>query len=303
MNHATLLLPMLIAEAGLGYPRGWGHPVMAAGSLIDTLERRWNRGHAVRQRLGGVALLGVLIGASAILGGAIERIAGTGWGLAVVVLVGTTGLAQRSLDDHVRAVLRPLAAGDLSGARAAVGMIVGRDTDTLEEAGVATAAIESLAESFCDGVVAPAFWFLLLGLPGLFAAKAINTADSMIGHRTPRHLWFGWAAARADDGVNWLPARLSGVLICLAGRGGWRTMLRDARHHASPNGGWPEAAMAGALSCTLGGPVSYDREPAMRAILGQGPRPDAGDLARALWIYRVACVLLWVIVGGIAWLA
>jgi adenosylcobinamide-phosphate synthase len=142
-----------------------------------------------------------------------------------------------------------------------------------------------------------------LGLPGLFAAKAINTADSMIGHRTPRHLWFGWAAARADDDVNWLPARLSGVLLCLAGRGGWRTMLRDARHHASPNGGWPEAAMAGALSCTLGGPVSYDREPAMRTILGQGPRPGAHDLARALRIYRVAGVLLWLIVGGIAWLA
>ena len=303
MNHAALLLPMLIAEAALGYPRGWWHPVMAVGSLIDTVERRWNRGDAVRQRLGGVALLGVLIGASAILGGAIERIAGHGWGLAVVVLVGTTGLAQRSLDDHVRAVLQPLATGDLPGARNAVAMIVGRDTDALEEAGVATAAIESLAESFCDGVVAPAFWFLLLGLPGLFAAKAINTADSMIGHRTPRHLWFGWAAARADDGVNWLPARLSGVLLCLAGRGGWRTMLRDARYHASPNGGWPEAAMAGALGRTLGGPVSYDREPAMRAILGQGPRPGAHDLARALWIYRVACVLLWVIVGGIAWLA
>ena len=303
MNHAALLLPMLIAEAALGYPRGWWHPVMAVGTLIDTVERRWNRGDAVRQRLGGIALLGVLIGASAILGGAIERIAGDGWGLAIVVLVGTTGLAQRSLDDHVRAVLRPLAAGDLPGARNAVGMIVGRDTDTLDEAGVATAAIESLAESFCDGVVAPAFWFVLLGLPGLFAAKAINTADSMIGHRTPRHLWFGWAAARADDGVNWLPARLSGVLLCLAARGGWRTMLRDARHHASPNGGWPEAAIAGALARTLGGPVSYDREPAMRAILGQGPRPAAHDLARALWIYRVACVLLWLIVGGIAWLA
>lgn len=303
MNHAALLLPMLIAEAALGYPSGWWHPVMAVGGLIDAIERRWNRGDAVRQRLGGVALLSVLIGASTILGGAIERIAGHGWGLAVVVLVGTTGLAQRSLGDHVRAVLRPLAAGDLPGARNAVAMIVGRDTDTLDEAGVATAAIESLAESFCDGVVAPAFWFLLLGLPGLFAAKAINTADSMIGHRTPRYVWFGWAAARADDGVNWLPARLSGVLLCLAGRGGWRTMLRDARHHASPNGGWPEAAMAGALGRTLGGPVSYDREPAMRAILGQGPRPGAHDLARALRIYRVACVLLWVIVGGIAWLA
>lgn len=303
MNHAALLLPMLIAEAALGYPSGWRHPVMAVGGLIDAVERRWNRGDAVRQRLGGVALLGVLIAASAVLGGGIERVAGHGWGLVIVVLIGTTGLAQRSLDDHVAAVLHPLAAGNLPDARNAVAMIVGRDTDALDEAGVATAAIESLAESLCDGVVAPAFWFLLLGLPGLFAAKAINTADSIIGHRTPRYIWFGWAAARADDGVNWLPARLSGVLLCLAGRGGWRTMLRDARHHASPNGGWPEAAMAGALRRTLGGPVSYDGEPAMRAILGQGPRPGADDLARALRVYRVACVLLWLIVGGIAWLA
>ena len=300
MNHAALLLPMLIMEAAFGYPRRWPHPVMAAGALIDRLERRWNRGDAVRQWLGGVALLMLLITAFALIGVVIERIAGRDWGLVLVVIVGTTGLAQRSLDDHVVAVLRPLRAGDLGAARAAVAMIVGRDTNRLDEAGVATAAIESLAESFCDGVVAPAFWFLLAGLPGLFAAKAINTADSMIGHRTPRHRWFGWAAARTDDGVNWIPARLSGALICLAGRGGWRTMLRDAPRHASPNGGRPEAAMAGALGCTLGGPVSYDGEPAARALLGAGSRADALDLARALWIYRIACGLLWLLVGGIA---
>ncbi len=293
---------MLIAEAAWGYPRGWPHPVMAAGALIAAGECRWNRGGARRQRIAGVALLVLLVALAVGIGLGIERLAGSGWGVIAVVAIGTTGLAQRSLHDHVASVLAPLARGDLPAARAAVAMIVGRDTEALDEAGVATAAIESLAESFCDGVVAPACWFLVAGLPGLFAAKAINTADSMIGHRTPRLLRFGWAAARADDGVNWLPARLSGVLICLAGRGGWRTMLRDAPHHASPNGGWPEAAMAGALGRRLGGPVCYDAEPAARAVLGTGTPPDAADLASALRIYRSACLLLWCLVGALAWL-
>ena len=308
MSHAAPLVAMLIAEAALGYPRRWPHPVMAAGALIAAGERRWNRGSALRQRCAGVALLLLLVALAAGIGLGIERLVAHGssqgwdWGLIVVVAIGTTGLAQRSLYDHVAAVLAPLARGDLPAARAAVAMIVGRDTDALDEAGVATAAIESLAESFCDGVVAPAFWFCVAGLPGLFAAKAINTADSMIGHRTPRLLRFGWAAARTDDGVNWLPARIAGGLICLAARSGWATMLRDARHHASPNGGWPEAAMAGALGRRLGGPVRYDGEPAARSILGNGALPDAGDLARALHIYRVACLLLWCLVGALAWL-
>lgn len=292
---------MLIAEAALGYPRRWPHPVMAAGALIAAVERRWNRGRATRRRLAGVGLVGLLLAASVLTGGAIERLAGGGWGLLLVVAAGTTGLAQRSLHDHVAAVLAPLAKGDLPAARCAVAMIVGRDTAALDEAGVATAATESLAESFCDGVVGPAFWFLVAGLPGLFAAKAINTADSMVGHRTPRFEHFGWAAARADDVVNWIPARIAGGLICLAGSGGWRTMARDAPAHASPNGGWPEAAMAGALGRRLGGPVSYDGEPAARAILGEGPAPDVHDLARALRLYRVACLLLWLAVGIAAW--
>jgi adenosylcobinamide-phosphate synthase len=301
VNGAGLLLPVLIAEAIVGYPRRWPHPVMAAGALIAGAERRWNRGSPTRQWLRGVALLAVLVALAALLGGVIEYVAGKGWGLIAVVAAGTTGLAQRSLHEHVLAVLAPLAAGDMTGARAAVGMIVGRDTAELDQQGVATAAIESLAESFCDGVVAPAFWFLLAGLPGLFAAEAINTADSMVGHRTPELKWFGWASARADDAVNWLPARVSGVLICLAARRGWRTMGRDARFHASPNGGWPEAAMAGALGRQLGGPVCYDGEPAVRATLGAGRPPDAADLARAMRVYRLACLLLWIVAGAAAW--
>ncbi len=286
-------LAALIVEAGIGYPRRWWHPVMGVGALIAGFERRWNR----RRRLEGVILVLLLVALSIVLGRVIERM-----GTIVTVLAATTGLAQRSLHDHVAAVARPLAAGDLSAARAAVAMIVGRDTDTLDEAGVATAAIESLAESFCDGVVAPALGLLLFGLPGLFAVKAINTADSMVGHRTPELCAFGWALARADDIVNFVPARIAGALIALAGRGGWREMRRDAPSHASPNGGWPEAAMAGALGRRLGGAVTYDGEPAQRAILGDGPRPDARDLARALVIYRTACLLLWMLVGLFPWL-
>lgn len=288
-----IVLAALIVEAALGYPRRWWHPVMGVGALIGWFERRWNR----RRRLEGVALVVLLVALSVVLGLAIERL-----GTVVTTLVATTGLAQRSLHDHVAAVARPLMAGDLAAARQAVAMIVGRDTAALDEAGVATAAIESLAESFCDGVVAPALGLLLFGLPGLFAVKAINTADSMVGHRTPALGAFGWAAAKADDVVNFVPARLAGALIALAGRGGWHAMLRDARHHASPNGGWPEAAMAGALGRRLGGAVSYDGEPTQRAVLGDGPRPDAGDLTCALGIYRTACLLLWLLVGGVAWL-
>lgn len=288
-----IALAALIVEAAVGYPHRWWHPVMGVGTLIDRFERRWNR----RRRAEGVALVMLLVALSVVLGSAIERL-----GTVVTVVVATTGLAQRSLYDHVAAVARPLAAGDLSAARAAVAMIVGRDTDTLDDAGVATAAIESLAESFCDGVVAPALGLLLFGLPGLFAVKAINTADSMVGHRTPGLGAFGWAAARADDIVNFVPARVAGVLIALAGRGGWRAMRRDARRHASPNGGWPEAAMAGALGRRLGGAVRYDGEFACRAVLGDGPPPGAADLTRALGIYRTACLLLWALVGVVAWL-
>nr|WP_277924040.1 adenosylcobinamide-phosphate synthase CbiB [Sphingomonas hankookensis] len=282
----------LIVEAAFGYPRRWWHPVMGVGVLIDRFEARWNR----RRRLEGVALVVLLVALSVALGLAIERL-----GTVVSVLVATTGLAQRSLNDHVAAVAQPLAAGDLPAARAAVAMIVGRDTDRLNDAGVATAAIESLAESFCDGVVAPAIGLLLFGLPGLFAVKTINTADSMVGHRTPELRAFGWASAKADDVVNFVPARIAGALVAIAGRGGWRTMWRDAPGHASPNGGWPEAAMAGALGRRLGGPVSYDGKVAARAVLGDGPRPDARDLMAALRIYRTACLLLWLLIGGFAW--
>jgi adenosylcobinamide-phosphate synthase len=209
-------------------------------------------------------------------------------------------LAQRSLYDHVARVRDAFAVGGLAAARAAVSMIVGRDPDSLDEAGVCRAAIESCAENFSDGVVAPAFWFALLGLPGLIAYKTVNTADSMIGHRTPRHEAFGWAAARFDDVLNVCPARLAGVLVALAGpvSGGHplqalTTMWRDARKYRSPNAGWPESAMAAALALALAGPRRYGTRRVDDPFLNPEGRPTAtpGDITRALRVFVAAGVL------------
>jgi adenosylcobinamide-phosphate synthase len=214
-------------------------------------------------------------------------------------LIASTGLAQKSLFVHVGNVLVALRKGDLSAARERVSMIVGRDTRQLDESGVSAAALESLAESFNDGIVAPAFWLVVGGLPGLFAYKTLNTADSLIGHKEERWRAFGWAAARADDVVNLIPARLAGTLLAMAGWGGWRAMFRDASKHASPNAGWPEAAMAGALGVQLGGPTSYDGVVHERPIFGSGARPGVIDLRRGLGIYVIACLLLWLLVAAL----
>jgi adenosylcobinamide-phosphate synthase len=309
-----LALAAVALESAAGYP-GWlhrrlPHPVVWLGRAIDGLERRWNRanrGEGVRRGLGVLAML--LVGAAAALAGlAVERLlGGLAWGAAAIALVATLGVAQRSLFDHVRAVLRPLADGDLPAARRAVGLIVGRDTGALTPGEVAGAALESLAESFNDGVVAPVFWFVVAGLPGLFLYKAANTADSLIGHREPRWRAFGWAAARTDDILNLVPARLAGALLALAGGpgsgGGWAVMLREAGRHASPNAGWPEAAMAGALGVRLGGPARYDGVLHDRPVFGGGPLPGAADLRRGLRLYVIACALMWglLALGGLAW--
>jgi adenosylcobinamide-phosphate synthase len=301
VERSTQLLVILLLEAAIGYPqwlyRAIRHPVVWMGALITLLEARWNVGSERRRLIAGCALMLLLLFVVAAVGVLVE------WAsLVALVLIGTTMLAQRSLYTHVADVLRPLAAGDLGAARLAVAQIVGRDTESLNAEGVSAAAIESLSESFCDGIVAPAFWFLVAGLPGLIACKAINTADSMIGHKDERHRAFGWAAARADDLVNFIPARLAGLLICAVGPGGLITMFRDAHLHASPNAGWPEAAMAGVLARQLGGPVSYDGESAHRASLGNGPRPDVASLRVALRVFGRACLALWMIVGALAWL-
>jgi len=304
------VLAALVLEALVGYPawlyRRLSHPVVAVGAAIDWLERTWNRpvrSASVRKALGVCAVV-LWVGAAIAAGASLDRtLKAQVWGFPVWVAIATVGLAQKSLHQHVVAVERPLKAQDLPSARAAVAQIVGRDVDRLDPSGVSAAAIESLAESFSDGIVAPAFWLLVGGLAGLFAYKVVNTADSMIGHLESRYRAFGWAAARTDDLMNLIPARLTGALIALAGAGGWSVMVRDAPRHASPNAGWPEAAMAGALGLQLGGPAVYDGEILERPRFGAGRAPAVEDVKRGLAVYRRACVLLWsmLAVGALLW--
>jgi adenosylcobinamide-phosphate synthase len=305
---SRLALGALMLEAAFGYPQALEqrvpHPVTRVGAAIDALDRRWNRADRseAQRRLLGVGAMALVGGGAIAAGLALTRaLKGRPGGGAALAVLATVGLAQRSLYDHVNAVLRPLEAGDLPAARTAVAMIVGRDTADLDPSGIALAALESLAESFNDGVVAPAFWLALGGLPGLFAYKAVNTADSMIGHKEPRWRSFGWAAARTDDAMNLAPARLAGALIAWAGGSGWQVMRRDAPKHASPNSGWPEAGMAGSLGVRLGGPVRYDGVLTDRPVFGDGPAPTPADLRRGLDIYRRACGILWLGMGALAW--
>ncbi len=301
----------MLAEAALGYPdwlvRRAGHPVMWIGAAIAWLDRTLNRGRARRAR--GVAALAVVLALAGVPSWALQA-AVLRWlphpvGFVVLALAAASLLAQRSLWTHVRAVATGLDRG-LAEGRAAVSHIVGRDPDSLDEAGVARAAIESLAENFSDGIVAPALWCALLGLPGIAMYKAVNTADSMIGHRTPRHEAFGWAAARLDDLVNLPASRLSALLLSAASlhRTGpaIRSALRDAARHRSPNAGWPEAAMAGALGLRLAGPRVYGAIRVEDAWMGDG-RAEAGaaDIGRALLLFRRACVATVAAAAALSW--
>lgn len=254
------------------------HPVALMGRMIAALDGALNAGALRRAK--GVAAVAILVGVSGGIAVALAEVGG--WILEVVAVA--ILLAQNSLLRHFDAVREPLARGDLAAARAALALIVGRDVQNLDENGIARAGIESLAESTSDGVVAPAFWGALFGLPGIAIYKAINTADSMIGHRDARYGEFGWAAARFDDLLNLAPARITGLLFALAARSrtALEIMLRDARKHASPNAGFPEAAMAGALDIQLGGPRAYDGEAHELPWFGDG-RTDASaeDMRRA----------------------
>jgi adenosylcobinamide-phosphate synthase len=308
LSPLLVLVTALIIDAVLGDPpwlwRNIPHPVALIGKLIDFLEGKLNRPNrtAYDRRVRG-ALVAVVLTLGAVwlgwlvtelrreypLGGLLEL--ALTWSL----------IAQRSLYEHVRAVAQGLAKDGLSGGRRAVSMIVGRDPDSLDEAAVSRAAIESCAENFSDAVVAPVFWFVLFGLPGLLAYKAVNTLDSMIGHRSERYLEFGMVSARLDDAMNLIPARFAGLLIAIASAfvpggnpwRGWRVMLRDHGRHRSPNSGWPEAAMAGALGLALGGPRRYPGYVAQEKWLGDGGREKAGlaDIHAALFIMAVACLL------------
>ena len=314
-----ILALALLIEAVAGYPdrlyRALGHPVTWIGRLITALEGRLNRGDAPARRRGGVLALLLLLAAVAAVSLALTALAGLaghGFGLLLLALLAASLPAQRSLFLHVRRVAQALRIEGLAGGRHAVSMIVGRNPESLDEPAVCRAAIESLAENFSDGIVAPAFWIGAGGLAGGALYKAINTADSMVGHRTPRFEAFGWASARLDDLVNLPASRLAAFLLIAAAflsrdasaAGAWRALRRDAGHHRSPNAGWPEAAMAGALGLRLAGPRVYGATRVEDAWMGSGrAEATADDIARALVVYRRACLLLWGLAAGLAGVA
>lgn len=309
----------LIIERIFGYPdwlfRRIGHPVTWIGGLISRLDTNWNREEddfARRKRKGILTLL-VLLGTVIVVALTLEYgLLFLPFGPILLALVAASLPAQKSLEQHVAAVATALRYGGLQAGRKAVSMIVGRDPEKLDEAAVSRAAIESLAENFSDGVVAPAFWLGIGGLAGGAAYKAANTADSMIGHRSPRHEAFGWAAARFDDMINLPASRLSALLFMIAAffipgaspRGAINAVLRDARHHRSPNAGWPEAAMAGALGIALAGPRSYGGQMIEARFMGEGGRTELSyeDIGRALKLARIADGLLIGLFGILAWI-
>ena len=314
----TLALFAMLIELGLGYPQRLlgliGHPATWIGRVIDALDRRLNgepppiplrlagKDDKAVRRVAGIAavlILLVIVGVAAFL---IERgLLRLPFGVVAAALVASTLIAQRSLHRHVANVADALEREGLGAGRAAVAHIVGRDTQALDAAGIARAAIESLAENFSDGIVAPVLWMVIGGLPGAALYKAVNTADSMIGHRTPRHAAFGWAAARLDDLLNLPASRLAALLLVAAaalskqGSAGtaWRAIRRDAPRHRSPNAGYPEAAMAGALGLALAGPRSYGGVRVEDATMGAGRRDaNAAEIRRALALYHTADAIL-----------
>lgn len=304
-----LAFSALIVERIVGYPdwlfRRIGHPVTWIGALISRLDRDLNResdDFSTRRRKGILALL-ALLGITILLGLVIQYdLMLIPLGPVLLVLLAASLPAQKSLETHVEAVATALQQAGLEAGRKAVSKIVGRDPEKLDEAAVCRAAIESLAENFSDGVVAPAFWMGIFGLAGGVGYKAANTADSMIGHRSPRHEAFGWAAARFDDLINLPASRLSALLFVVAAGfidgaspgNAIRAIRRDARHHRSPNAGWPEAAMAGALGIALAGPRSYGGRMIEARFMGEGGRSElnANDISRALKLARIADALL-----------
>jgi len=302
-----LALAAAVVEALVGYPaslyRAIGHPVTWMGRWLAGLEAVANRpglSFAARRAMGAGALLIYLTSIALVAWLAMRALLSLGtFGFAALAFLAASLPAQRSLGAHVGAVADGLAAS-LEDGRRAVAKIVGRNPDLLDEAGVARAAIESLAENFSDGVVAPILWTALGGLVGAALYKAINTADSMIGHKDERYAAFGWVAARLDDLVNLPASRLAALWLILAAaltpgasaREAARAVWRDASHHRSPNAGWPEAAMAGALGLKLAGPRVYGQTLVDDAFMGAGRREaDAGDIRRALKLYRAACII------------
>jgi adenosylcobinamide-phosphate synthase len=316
MFFALAFLSLLI-ERLTGYP-DWlfkriGHPVTWIGSLIALLDKKWNRESASfsQRKAAGVVALSVFLALTVLVAWLVQSVLLLlPLGLLLVAVLGASLPAQKSLEQHVEAVAIALEREGIDGGRKAVSMIVGRDPQALDEAAICRAAIESLAENFSDGIVAPSLWLGLLGLPGGAGYKAINTADSMIGHRSPRHEAFGCASARLDDLVNLPASRLSGGLFVVAAffvkgaspKGAIAAIRRDARHHRSPNAGWPEAALAGALGFALAGPRSYGGQMIDARFMGEGGRATlvAGDIRTALRLARIADFLLIALFGLLA---
>ncbi|RAU23141.1 cobalamin biosynthesis protein CobD [Paramagnetospirillum kuznetsovii] len=316
---ALLLLVMAIGlDAALGEMgplfRLIPHPVVMIGRTIGALDKRLNkpdRSETDRRFRGFLLALGMAVLALAV-GGVISflaRVLPHFW--LAEVFVAATLLAQRSLFQHVRDVAKALGDNGLEAGRYAVSRIVGRDPQSLDEYGVARAAIESLAENFADGVVAPVFWYVLLGLPGLLLYKTVNTLDSMVGYRNDKYRAFGMASARLDDVLNLIPARIAALLLALAAPfvtkgkpvAALITMVRDSRHHRSPNSGWPEAAAAGALGLALGGPRKYPGLTVDENWIGAGrARATVADITRALHLFAVACVMDAGLVVLVLWL-
>jgi adenosylcobinamide-phosphate synthase len=305
----TLLLALLL-DALIGDPawlyRQVPHPVVLIGRAISWLEQRWldPEQPPSKQRRAGRRLGLVIVLASVLTGLGLQWLClSLPYGWLALGLLASSLLAQRGLYAHVAAVAAGLSLG-LAVGRAAVAHIVGRDAENLDAPAVARAAIESTAENFADGVVAPLFWGVVAGLPGMLAYKAINTLDSMIGHRSERYVDFGRFAARLDDVASWLPARLAALLILTATLGsgatpaaGWRAMWRDAARHRSVNAGWPEASMAGCLGLRLAGPRRYGGEAIEDAWMGDGtPFATPADIRRALRLLVRACILCAVLI-------
>jgi len=291
-DFALAMLLALIIDAAIGWPDAIfnriGHPVTWLGKLIESLEKPFN--HALNRRLKGIGAALAVIGAASGLAALLAAMLPDGYvGILITAVLAWPLIAVRSMHEHVKAVSTPLKQGDIAASRHALSKIVGRDPSQLDEAGIARAGMESLAENTSDGIVAPLFWGVLFGLPGIAAYKAINTLDSMIGHRSERYEEFGWASARIDDVVNIVPARLSGILYVLVSghpTRAMRVMMNNAHQHRSPNAGWPEAALAGALNVKLSGPRVYDGELSQEPwVNGAGRDADAEQLALGLGMY------------------
>lgn len=317
-NALWLLLAALLLDAVVGDPdwlwRRLPHPVVWIGKVIAFFDGKLNRKSlgSTSRKNGGLLLLGVLVLGGLSVGAILHAVlVGIPFGTVFIVIIAAVFIAQNSLYRHVAAVRDGLESAGLEGGRKAVAMIVGRDPQQLDEAGVSRAAIESCAENFSDGVVAPVFWFALLGLPGLLAYKAVNTADSMIGHKDETYRNFGWASARFDDLINLPASRMSGLFVALAAPLAHGSPLRsiacivrDAKKHRSPNAGWPEAAMAGALDIALAGPRAYPGYTVDDPYMNEAGRKQAtaNDIDRAAFVMIGACGVQAVLVLSLAFL-